>query len=299
MSNSKPRVAVWKFSSCDGCQLTLLDCEDELLAIADALDIVYFLEASSATEPGPYDISIVEGSVTTAGDSERIKQIRAESKILMSIGACATAGGIQALRNFADIKEYTSIVYARPDYVDTLATSTAIADHVKVDYELRGCPISKDQLLAVISSLLVGSVPTLSSSSVCLECKRRGTTCVMVSQGIPCLGPVTQAGCDALCPAYGRGCFGCFGPADTVNVASLAGQLRALDLDETAIGQIFDTFTVAQFRAAGSPATASSGPPEKASLRTPSPDPIPLAPPRGDSTGDPPRGDPTGETESQ
>ena len=253
MSKSKPRVAVWKFSSCDGCQLTLLDCEDELLAIADALEIVYFLEASSAHEPGPYDLSIVEGSVTTPEDVARIQRIRGESQILMSIGACATAGGIQALRNFADIKEYTSIVYARPDYVDTLATSTAIADHVRVDYELRGCPISKDQLLAVISSLLVGSVPTLSSSSVCLECKRRGTTCVMVSQGTPCLGPVTQAGCGALCPAYGRGCFGCFGPADTVNVASLVKRLRTLGLGETATGQIFDTFTVAQFRAAGSP----------------------------------------------
>lgn len=271
MNTSKPRVAVWKFSSCDGCQLTLLDCEDELLAIAGALDIVYFLEATSAHEPGPYDLSIVEGSVTTAEDAERIQRIRAESHVLMSIGACATAGGIQALRNFADVKEYTSIVYARPDYIDTLATSTAIADQVKVDYELRGCPISKAQLLAVISSLLVGSVPSLSTASVCIECKRRGTTCVMVSRGVLCLGPVTQAGCDALCPAYGRGCFGCFGPADTVNIAALVKQLHTLDLDETAIQRIFDTFTVAQFRAVGSP---------------------------GDPTANPPRGDSTGTGES-
>ena len=281
MNTSKPRVAVWKFSSCDGCQLTLLDCEDELLAVAEALEIVYFLEASSVHEPGPYDLSIVEGSVTTAEDAERIQQIRAESQILMSIGACATAGGIQALRNFADIKEYTSIVYARPDYINTLATSTPIADHVKVDYELRGCPISKGQLLAVISSLLVGSVPSLSTASVCLECKRRGTTCVMVSRGIPCLGPVTQAGCDALCPTYGRGCFGCFGPADTVNVASMVEQLRRLNLNESAIGQIFDTFAVAQFRAAGSPGTepnrhstdqASQSPSEDDPTDTPSPE---------------------------
>jgi sulfhydrogenase subunit delta len=257
MSKPQTRVAVWKFSSCDGCQLTLLDCEDELLAVAAAVDIVYFLEASSAQEPGPYDLSIVEGSVTTAEDVERIHRIRAESQVLMSIGACATAGGIQALRNFADVKEYTSIVYARPDYINTLATSTAIADHVKVDYELRGCPIDKHQLLAVISSLLVGSVPSLPSSSVCLECKRRGTTCVMVSQGTPCLGPITQAGCGALCPAYGRGCFGCFGPSDTVNMASLVEELRILNLSETNIARIFDTFTVAQFRAAGSPDTAT------------------------------------------
>lgn len=247
---ARPRVAVWKFSSCDGCQLTLLDCEDELLAIADAIDIVYFLEATSAHEPGPYDLSIVEGSVATPEEIELIKEVRAQSTTLISIGACASAGGIQALRNYADVNEFASIVYAHPEYISVLADSSPISEYVSVDFELRGCPINKGQLLHLISSVLVGSPPALPTSTVCLECKKRGTTCVMVSAGTMCLGPVTQAGCNALCPAYGRGCFGCHGPADTTNITSLVAQLQDLSHGDTAIRRILDTFTVTQFRSA-------------------------------------------------
>ena len=242
MSSTTPRLAVWKFASCDGCQLTLLDCEDELLGIAGSVEIAHFLEASSAVAPGPYDLSLVEGSITTAADAERIREVRRRSRFLVSIGACATAGGIQALRNFGDVAEFTSVVYARPDYISTLATSTAIADHVKVDFELRGCPIDKGQLLHVISSFLLGRAPGLESSPVCVECKRRGITCVMVAHGTPCLGPVTHAGCGALCPAYDRGCYGCFGPADSVNTRSLVAGLRALHMAEPAIERVFRTF---------------------------------------------------------
>jgi sulfhydrogenase subunit delta len=216
-----PRLAVWKFSSCDGCQLSLLDCEDELLAVAGAVDIAYFLEASSATRPGPYDISLVEGSVTTEEEAERILRVRKQSKILVTIGACATAGGIQALKNVADVAEYVAAVYPTPAFISTLDTSTAIADHVPVDLELRGCPIDKHQLLEVVAALLNGRRPNLPAYSVCMECKRRGTTCVLVGAGTPCLGPVTQAGCGAICPAYRRGCYGCFGPMESANVKAL------------------------------------------------------------------------------
>jgi len=219
---SKPKLAVWKFASCDGCQLSVLDCEDELLAIADAIEIANFPEASRAVLPGPYDISLVEGSITTPHDRERIVEIREQSKILVSIGACATAGGIQALRNFADVEAYTRIVYATPSYISTLATATAIADHVKVDYELRGCPISKKQLLSALLDLLHGRKPVLATDSVCGTCKREGNVCVMVANGEPCLGPVTRDGCGALCPSYSRACFGCFGPKNTPNTASLS-----------------------------------------------------------------------------
>jgi len=248
-----PRLAVWKFASCDGCQLTLLDCEDELLGLADRVEIAHFLEASSAVSGGPYDLSLVEGSITTAADATRIHRVREQSRSLVTIGACATAGGIQALRNLADVREYTAVVYAHPEYIDTLATSTAIADHVKVDFELRGCPIDKTQLLHVISSFLLGRRPVIESSSVCVECKRRGTTCVMVAHGTPCLGPVTHAGCGALCPALDRGCYGCYGPADTANTRSLIGGLRALQMAEPAITRIFHTFNTAApaFRSAG------------------------------------------------
>src|SRR5215475_11565397 len=179
----KPSIAVWKFASCDGCQLSFLDCEDELLAVADAIDIAYFPEATSRTDPGPYDLSLVEGSITTPHDAERIRDVRARSRTLITIGACATAGGIQALRNFRDHAEMLAAVYARPEYLDTLATSTPIAAHVPVDFELRGCPIDKRQLLEVVSAFLVGRKPDIPNTSVCTECKRRGLTCVMVADG--------------------------------------------------------------------------------------------------------------------
>lgn len=254
MTQTLPKVAVWKFASCDGCQLTLLDCEDELLAVAGAIDFAYFLEASSTSVGGPYDLSIVEGSITTAHDIDRILDIRAQSKILISIGACATAGGIQALRNFADVKAYTSIVYAQPEYIETLATSTPMSEHVAVDFELRGCPINKSQLLHVISSYLLGKPPRLQSGSVCVECKRRGTTCVMVAHGTPCLGPVTHAGCGAICPAFDRGCFGCYGPADTINTTAFVQLLRTVPVSDGNIGRVFHTFNAGApgFREVGS-----------------------------------------------
>ncbi len=236
-SKKKPTLAVWKFASCDGCQLSLLDCEDELLAVAGAIDIAYFPEASSAMKPGPYDISLVEGSVTTPHDAERIRQVRKESKMIMTIGACATSGGIQALRNWGDVEEYTRYVYASPEYIRTLKTSTAISDHVKVDFELRGCPINKYQLLEVIGALLHGRKPNIPTHSVCIECKQSGQVCTMVAKGTACLGPVTQAGCGALCPSFDRGCYGCFGPQDTPNASSLgdrwATHLKVLPTDIT------------------------------------------------------------------
>jgi coenzyme F420-reducing hydrogenase gamma subunit len=238
----KPKLAVWKFASCDGCQLSLLDCEDELLALAGEVEIAHFLEASRATVRGPYDLSLVEGSVTTARDAERIREVRAVSKRLVTIGACATAGGIQALRNFRDVEEFISIVYARPDYIDTLDKSTPIADHVRVDFELRGCPINKAQLLEVIGAFLHGRKPNTPPHSVCVECKLRGTVCVMVAHGTPCLGPVTQAGCGAICPAYHRGCYGCFGPQETPNTPSLAGWWKRLGVDEPGLVRAFRGF---------------------------------------------------------
>lgn len=240
----KPRLAVWKFASCDGCQLSLLDCEDELLAVAAAVEIANFPEATRAFSPGPYDLSLVEGSITTAHDAERIKQVRAESKFLVTIGACATSGGIQALRNFVDVNDYIAAVYATPAYIKTLETSTPISAHVPVDFELRGCPINKQQLLEVISAYLAGRHPQIAAHSVCIECKLRGTVCVMV-QGTPCLGPVTHAGCGAICPAYNRGCYGCYGPMESPNTAALAREWQAHGATRRTIHHAFRGFNAA------------------------------------------------------
>ncbi|GAA0914901.1 MULTISPECIES: oxidoreductase [Streptomyces violaceusniger group] len=250
----RPSLAVWKFASCDGCQLTLLDCEDELLPLTDRVRITHFLEMSSAEDSreratlegtGPYDLSLVDGSITTAEDVRRVHHIRRISRRLVTIGACATAGGIQALRNFADVAEFRAAVYADPEYIATLDTSTPISAHVPVDFELRGCPIDRGQLLEVITAFLAGRKPNVSGHSVCFECKRRGTTCITVAQGIPCLGPVTHAGCGALCPAYGRGCYGCFGPMVQPNLEAMVRELRHDGMSERDIVRVFRTFNAA------------------------------------------------------
>lgn len=245
----RPRLGVFKFASCDGCQLTLLDCEDELLAIAEEIEVAHFLEASGDVGRGPYDLSLVEGSVTTAEDAERIRRIRAESRRLVTIGACATAGGVQALRNYADVAEYLQVVYARPDYIATLATSTPISAHVPVDFELRGCPIDRSQLLEVITAFLAGRKPGVPNHSVCFSCKRRGTVCVTVAHGTPCLGPVTHAGCGAICPAYGRGCYGCFGPAATTNLPALVPLMHRDGMSDEEVRRFLHTFNVTAFAA--------------------------------------------------
>jgi coenzyme F420-reducing hydrogenase gamma subunit len=243
-----PKLAVWKFASCDGCQLTLLDCEDELLTLAGEVEIAHFLEASSTVVEGPYDVSLVEGSISTPADAERIRQVRAASRRLVTIGACATAGGIQALRNYADAEEYRSVVYARPEYVATLSDSTPISAHVPVDFELRGCPIDRHQLLEVLSAYLAGRTPGIPNHPVCFECKMRGTVCVMVAHGTPCLGPVTHTGCGAICPAYGRGCYGCFGPSADPNMGSLKTWLGNIGMSRPEVDRVFSTFNVTAFK---------------------------------------------------
>jgi coenzyme F420-reducing hydrogenase gamma subunit len=259
-----PSLAVWKFASCDGCQLTLLDCEDELLELTGRIRIAHFREATSGADAGPYDVSLVEGSISTPPDLDRIRQIRQRSRVLVAIGACATAGGIQALRNLTDLAGSTSVVYPRPEYLSTLATATPIADHVAVDYQLSGCPIDRGQLLGLLNALLAGRAPALPRHSVCLECKARGTACLLVigasgwssqasdaagSTAQPCLGPVTQAGCGAICPAYGRGCYGCFGPAESAKPAALEPALRAAGMTGAELGRVYRTFNLTAFAA--------------------------------------------------
>ena len=246
MSRGKPKLAVWKFASCDGCQLSLLDCEDELLALTEELDLAYFVEASRAQVRGPYDLSLVDGSITTAHDAELVKQVRRSSKFLVAMGTCATSGGIQALRNFHDVKDFIAAVYEHPEHIRTLETSTPLSAHVPVDFELQGCPINKGQLLRVVAAILQGRTPpALPRYSVCLECKLQGNICVLVARGLPCLGPVTQAGCGALCPTYHRACYGCFGPKETPNPASLSDRFSALGLDEAGLVRAFRKFYAA------------------------------------------------------
>jgi len=240
----RPRVAVVKLASCDGCQLTILDLEDRLLELTEHFDIVDFPEASSARNNGPYDVLFVEGSVSTPDHVRRIGELRKMTRVLVTIGACATSGGIQALRNWADHDAYRAAVYPTPEFVESLARSTAIAEHVPVDFELRGCPISPDQLVELLTALVTGRRPQLRDEAVCMECKRQGVVCVMSAGGIPCLGQVTQTGCGAICPRMGRGCYGCFGPREQANAAGLARHLGSSgERSREDVGQLFAGFT--------------------------------------------------------
>jgi len=237
----KPKLAFWKFASCDGCQVTLLDCEDELLTIAGEVEIANFPEVSSAIVKGPYDISLVEGSITTPQEAERIHHIRRNSRFVVAMGACASSGGIQALRNFKDVKDFISMVYATPAYIETLNKSTPMKDHIKIDFELQGCPPNKYQLMELLSAYLNRRKPNIPAYSLCLDCKRKGIVCVMVANGIPCMGPVTQAGCGVLCPSYRRGCYSCFGPMETPNTGSLGIWFRLLGVENQDIIRRFRT----------------------------------------------------------
>jgi coenzyme F420-reducing hydrogenase gamma subunit len=237
----RPRLGVVKFASCDGCQLTLLDLEDDLLAIADRVDIVEFAEATSKRSSGPFDILFVEGSISTPEQAVEIVRLRAVTSTLVTIGACATAGGVQALRNWADHDAVRSLVYPNPEFVESLATATPVAEHVAVDAELRGCPISPQQLREFVTATLAGRRPNLPDEAVCVECKRRNVVCVAVAEGLTCLGPVTRSGCGALCPTFGRGCYGCFGPREAANGGGLATWL-ARDREAADVARSFALF---------------------------------------------------------
>jgi sulfhydrogenase subunit delta len=240
-----PRLAVFKFASCDGCQLSLLDCEDELLAVAEHVQIAKFTEMTRAEIAGPYDVALVEGSITTRDDAERIVAIRANSRTLITIGACATAGGIQALRNYADVGDFISAIYAHPEFISTLSRSQPISALVPVDFELHGCPIDRHELIEVISAHLAHRKPRIASYSVCEQCKAKGNLCVLVAKGTPCLGPVTRTGCGALCPSVDRGCYGCFGPAESPNTVSLSRRLSELGMDDAHLVRFYRTFNAA------------------------------------------------------
>jgi sulfhydrogenase subunit delta len=237
------RVGIVKMASCDGCQLTLLDLEDELLELAGRFEIVEFPEASSLRSAGPYDVLLVEGAVSTPDQAVEIVELRRKSKLLVSIGACASYGGIQALRNWSDHDAIRAAIYAHPEYVESLNAATPVSEHVKVDAELHGCPISPEQLREVLVSVAVGRRPQIREEAVCLDCKRRGVACVMVARGMPCLGPVTQSGCGALCPAMGRGCYGCFGPREQANANSLARTFAQDGREDADVSRLFAGFT--------------------------------------------------------
>lgn len=210
--NGKIHLAIFKLSSCSGCQQQLIDLGEDLLTIIEKIEVAYFLEASSKTNSGPYDVAIIEGSISAPWEVELVKEIREKSKVVVSFGSCATYGGIQALRNWMEFEDVKKQVYPKPELVDALEKTSPISDYIKVDYAISGCPPDKNQILKALKQIIVGKRSYHREESLCQECKRRNNICVLVVKGIPCLGPIIKEGCGALCPSYNRGCYGCFGP---------------------------------------------------------------------------------------
>lgn len=237
---ARPAIAVHKFSSCDGCQLAFLNAGDELVALSRQVDIRHFLEAGFADEDARVDIAFVEGSISTDEEVARIRRVRANSRLVVTIGACATAGGLQALRNLDDSHgAWKRAVYTSPDVIRTLDRAEPVATHIKVDLEIWGCPVDARQVLLAVRQLLSGVTPHISHEKLCQECKRQHTVCVVVSEGKPCMGPVTRTGCGALCPRQGRDCYACFGPAENTNAAATQRLFEGLGLNRADIARRF------------------------------------------------------------
>jgi coenzyme F420-reducing hydrogenase gamma subunit len=235
---SLPKVAVHKFSSCDGCQLAFLNMGEDLLVLSQQVELVHFAEAGPFNEEAEVDIAFVEGSISASHDIERIQKIRARSRFVVTIGACATSGGLQALKNLTE-QDWTSAIYAQPEYIDSLKKVSPVADHIKVDLELWGCPVNQKQVAAAVQSLLQGAVPAVEQEKVCMDCKRSQNICVMVTRGEPCMGPVTVTGCGAICPEYQRACYACYGPAENLNSEALANRFEGLGLVPAEIARHF------------------------------------------------------------
>lgn len=235
----KLRLGIHKFTSCDGCQLAFLNGGEELLTLFELIEVVHFAEAGKINLENPVDIAIIEGSISTPEEQINIQKIRKNSRYVITIGACATAGGIQALRNSVNYKNWMSSIYASPEYIKTLDTSTAIAEHIKVDWELWGCPVNTHQVMDAIYSLMLNATPRIKRDAVCMECKRQGNVCVLVAKNEPCMGPVTQTGCYSLCPNIQRACYACYGPSENPNTQSLGSWFKQLGYSKDTIARQF------------------------------------------------------------
>lgn len=244
----RPRIGVFKFTSCDGCLLGILNLEEEFLRLADLFRIDYFPEATDRPLRGRFDIAIIEGSITTPLQKEEIINTRERARYLITVGACATSGGIQALRNWMVLESLKGYVYPDPQSIESLSISTPISDHVYVDYEIWGCPVTTSSVSEVLASFLIEKRPALPQYSLCMECKRVPLPCILVAGGEPCLGPITRAGCDALCPSFSHACYGCFGPRDGANIESLLNKFRESGLSQRNCTKLLDRMNTYTYR---------------------------------------------------
>ncbi len=221
---SKPKVAFFDFTSCEGCQLNKLNLENDLLAVLELIDIVEFREAMD-DKADEYDIAFIEGSISTPSCIERIHKIRRKAKVLVALGACAVQGGVNAMKNLHPAEWVKEEVYGDDKYLFPSMPVQPVSAVVKVDYEIRGCPMSIPEFLHVLKSLVLGRKPEVFDHAVCVECKLKENECVL-DRGMFCLGPVTRTGCDAICPSFGQYCTGCRGLISNVNEEGAVNMLK-------------------------------------------------------------------------
>jgi len=215
---TKPRVAIFDFACCEGCQLQIVNLEEDILNLIEVVDVVEWREAMSE-QSHEYDIAIVEGSITRPEDEHRLEIIRSRAKVLIALGACAAIGGVNKMKNNFDLKEVRRCVYGGDAMMPHLNTerTKALDEVVQVDFKIPGCPINGAEFAQVVRSLLVGKKPFVPDYPVCVECKERENVCRYEYNEI-CLGPIIRAGCGAPCPSAGWRCFGCRGLVDNPNV---------------------------------------------------------------------------------
>ncbi len=212
---TKPKVAFFEFTGCEGCQLTVLNLEERLLDLVELVDVVAFREAMDRREDD-YDVVFVEGSITRASEIPRLEKIRKQAKVLVALGACSCIGGVNCLKNFMPTEEVQKIVYGSRGKEFPTILAKPIDAVVKVDYYIHGCPPDLDEFVEVTKSILFGRKPNIPNYPVCVECRMKENVCVF-DKGMSCLGPVTRAGCKAICPTYGEGCGGCRGLIEDAN----------------------------------------------------------------------------------
>jgi coenzyme F420-reducing hydrogenase gamma subunit len=240
----RPKIAFFEFTSCEGCQLSVVDTLQTHPELLDAVEIVQFREAMS--EKGTdYQIAFIEGSCTRPSDEAKLQEIRAQATYVIALGACAHLGGINAIRNRASLSEVREIVYGdKAEWFDTYAVRP-ISAVIRVDAIIPGCPIDRKEFVMAVSHLLQGRMPNIPDYPVCIECKLRETVCLYL-RGKTCLGPITRAGCDAICPAYGEGCAGCRGLMSRPNLASMVNVLRERGMNQAQIDASLSMFLTGQ-----------------------------------------------------
>jgi len=252
---NRPRIGIFKYSSCAGCQFQLLFFQEEVVQTLEAVEIVYGrMETSAGNADGPFDVALIDGAITEAWQADELKRVRQVSTYLVPIGSCAVNGGVPAIKNLEPELDVQRRVY--PDVAPIHSMRAEPVDrYVRVDAYVRGCPMSERDLHELVTSLLLGRPPHGSDYSVCVECKLKGNTCVLVARGEPCMGPVTNGGCGALCPSNGRACYACWGALPGANAPALARRFEELGLSPEEIVRRFSEFgfPALEFRTAAGP----------------------------------------------